>query len=160
MIQTRTSSKVDIFILCEVSLLTPHSGYIHCRFPERSIELKSLGKKLRELRSHYFGPHFVVAEHHQDHIASDVEIPTDTIAAMINDLSFSMDIIKISLSSKVARTTISLRLRQDEQALPISGFPRHLLTEERTECRLLLTLQDLVQHLLFSSASSPLKDQN
>jgi len=60
-----------------------------------------------------------------------VEIPADTVAGMIRERTFSMEIVQICLSSKLARTRISLCLRKDEESLSISGFPRHLMTEEQ-----------------------------
>ncbi|KAF4630883.1 hypothetical protein G7Y89_g7253 [Cudoniella acicularis] len=106
-------------------------GYILCRFPDESPELRRLARQFQDLQTHYFSPHFRVSEHHQDRGGATIEIPADTIAAMLGDLTFSMEMVQIPLSSKVARTTISLRLSKDDEALPISGFPRHLMTEGR-----------------------------
>jgi hypothetical protein len=111
-------------------LLIALLGYIQCRFPDDSLELEGLGRQLQDLQSYYFSPYFIISEQYQDRDSVMVEIPADTVAGMIRERAFSMEIIQICLSSKVARTMISLCLRKDEETLPISGFPRHLMTEE------------------------------
>lgn len=63
-------------------------------------------------------------------------ISKEVTAAMIYESTFKVDKLTICLSSKLARTTISLCLSKDGESFPISGFPRHLGSEVLQDGRL------------------------
>jgi hypothetical protein len=109
-----------------------YSGCIHCRFPDESLELRLLGKHFQELQSTKFSPHFLITEQHQEHHGATAVISKEVITAMIQESTFNIEKLTIRLSSKLAKTTISLCISKDSEPFPISGFPRHLVTEELT----------------------------
>jgi hypothetical protein len=62
----------------------------------------------------------------------------ETIAAMVSRTIFNLGKLEdITVSSKIAKTSIHLHLRGDGQApenYPISGFPRSLMLEQQQKC--------------------------
>lgn len=80
-----------------------------------------------------FSPHFVITEQHQDQQGSITVIPKEVITSMIQESTFNIEKVNIRLSSKLAKTTISLCFSKCGETFPISGFPRHLVTEEVAE---------------------------
>ncbi|KAF8852713.1 hypothetical protein BDZ45DRAFT_807214 [Acephala macrosclerotiorum] len=101
-------------------------GCIHCRFPDESDELRTLGRYLRQFQSIHFSPYFRVTEENEEHHGSLIIISKEIIDAMIYNSMFKVDTVTTSPSSKLARTMISLCLSKDQESFPISGFPRHL----------------------------------
>jgi hypothetical protein len=102
------------------------SGWICYRFPDESDELRFLGRYLRQLQSGQFQPFFVIAEEDEEAHGSLKMITKEAINAMIYDSTFEVDKLKIPLSSKLARTAISLCMSKDQELYSISGFPRSL----------------------------------
>ncbi|CZR60270.1 uncharacterized protein PAC_10166 [Phialocephala subalpina] len=56
-------------------------------------------------------------------------ITKEVISAMIHNSTFKVEKLKIPLSSKQARTSISLCMSKEQELFPISGFPRNLGTD-------------------------------
>jgi len=104
-------------------------GWVRCRFPDESRELRQLGQYFQDLQSHRFSPYFLTTNEHQDHNGLKSVISKDVITAMIGESTFNIEKLTIHLSSKLV-TTISLRLSKDGDMFPISGFPRSLVTED------------------------------
>jgi hypothetical protein len=108
------------------------SGWIRCRFPDESRELRLLGQHFQNLQSLRFSPHFLIAEenncpnHH-------IKVSKEIISAMIVESTFNIEKLTIPLSSKLVKIIISLCLTKDGEAFPVSGFPRCLATEEKIE---------------------------
>jgi len=110
------------------------SGWIRCRFPDESGELRLLGQHFQNLQSLRFSPHFLIAEENNcpnHHIKLSKEI----ISAMIVESTFNVEKLAIHLSSKLVKIIISLCLTKDGEAFPASGFPRCLATEEKIEAK-------------------------
>ncbi|KAI1161870.1 FabD/lysophospholipase-like protein [Nemania serpens] len=112
------------------------TGSIHCRFANSSEQMKAMGEFLRGCLGAQFEPFFVVEE--QGYHDGDIRIIiTETI---ISDMcfrgTFPLGRIRIQMSKELAVTTISLSLQKKsyppsaDALLPISGFPRELVTEE------------------------------
>jgi hypothetical protein len=83
-----------------------------------------------------FVPYFVVQEDHKIETMQKVPISEQSISDMMRRGVFRVDRIQITVSKQFASTTISLCLREAayplsaDSYLPISGFPRKLMTED------------------------------
>ncbi|KAM3089514.1 hypothetical protein ACMFMG_001101 [Clarireedia jacksonii] len=111
-------------------------GLICCRFTGGSIEMKALGRILMEFMKEDFEPYFVVEEDRNYETTQKVPISEQSISDMMRRGVFRGDRIQIMVSKQFASTTISLCLREApyppsmDSYLPISGFPRKLMTED------------------------------
>jgi hypothetical protein len=128
------------------------SGWICCRFPDESDELRFLGRYLRQLQSGQFHPFFVIVEEDEEAHGSLRMITKEVINAMIYDSTFEVDKLKIPLSSKLARTAISLCMSKDQELYSISGFPRSLGSDGLQNGRV-RTADDLTANQLLSHAT-------
>ncbi|KAI1446662.1 FabD/lysophospholipase-like protein [Annulohypoxylon stygium] len=116
------------------------TGRIYCRFMNSSVEMKGLGDFLWNCLQEHFEPFFVVEED-SGHPEDQVRHPIDE--HMIEDMCvrgrFDMPNMKIHMSKELAFTTISLSLQSRDYPhsansyLPISGFPRQLVIEDKKE---------------------------
>ena len=101
-------------------------GWICCRFPDESDELRRLGHLLRYHQSKHFSPFFMICEEDEENHGFLRSITKEVIAAMIHESTFKIDMLEIRPSFELARTTISLCLSKDGEMFAISGFPRHI----------------------------------
>jgi hypothetical protein len=104
--------------------LTSITGRILCRFPDKSVELRDLGRKLQDLQSANFLPYFETTEHGSADRRNIIS--TTVIRSMIEDSVFTLDEVLVRLPSITTEATISLYFSVEGEAYPISGFPRHL----------------------------------
>ena len=113
-------------------------GQICCRFENETSNLRHFGTYLRSFQKSHFVPYFYVTE---EDLALEpigiIPITVETINRMVNLATFSVEESTIHVSSKAAKTTISLVLRHvashaqvSPTGLPISGFPRQLRKED------------------------------
>ena len=100
---------------------------IRCRFPSGSLEIRRLGDYLRNATSQHFHPFFDIGEKDSNSEPLKVFIKQPLIEGMLMKALFGIDEVQIPVSSELAVTTIALSL-VDGEMLPISGFPRVLLT--------------------------------
>ncbi|KAJ4391044.1 hypothetical protein N0V93_004658 [Gnomoniopsis smithogilvyi] len=115
------------------------SGTIHCRFANGSDDMKGLGGFLRNCHRNDFNPYFAVAEE-ETQLMREVKLPLGE--SLISDMclrgTFKFQQFKIFVSKELAATTISLCLTEEpypistNSLLPISGFPRELISEDKT----------------------------
>jgi hypothetical protein len=99
--------------------------------------MKGLGGFLRSTIRGDFEPYFLLEE--ETHRSGAIKIPLTE--ASINHMYlrgyFNIDPIQIQVSKELASTKISLCLQSDPYpsgitVLPISGFPRQLISEDRS----------------------------
>ena len=111
-------------------------GFIFCRFNNSSHEMKALGKYLHKYLTVEFTPYFVIQEDRRPEMSRKVVISEQCISEMIVRGRFDLDRIPITTSKQLSSTTISLCLQESpypnssDSYLPISGFPRTLMTED------------------------------
>ncbi|KAK5655399.1 hypothetical protein OQA88_5669 [Cercophora sp. LCS_1] len=111
-------------------------GRIHCRFEQNSDEMKDLGEFLRSYIRGTFEPFLFVEERGLRSNSFTLRLSEH----IINDLylrgTFNLPRIQISTSKESSSTMISLCLQttpypfSTDSHLPISGFPRELMTED------------------------------
>ncbi|KND92168.1 hypothetical protein TOPH_03144 [Tolypocladium ophioglossoides CBS 100239] len=124
-------------------------GKILCRFLDKAPEMKALGEFLRDCMVGDFEPYFFIQEegnqqseiiipltHRPDN--SSVGFEDSIVHDMCLKRMFSTGIIKIFAKSELSTIRISLCLRDGtssvtEVGLPISGFPRKLMSEDRDQ---------------------------
>ncbi|XDG06053.1 hypothetical protein ABKA04_005668 [Annulohypoxylon sp. FPYF3050] len=141
------------------------TGRIHCRFTNSSAEIKALGRIFKDCLENDFKPFFVVEEDSRNsrdevkHMIDEKSINTD----MYVDGRFDMPNIEIYASQEPAVITISLSLRSEDYPysassyLPISGFPRELMIEDKKEIPTTIKFQALALHY-FSPAIAANRD--
>ena len=125
------------FAMLESASDVTFTGQICCRFDDGTENLRNLGTYLRTFQKPRFAPRFSVTE--DDLVIGIIQITDMTIDRMVTFATFSMEDEPtiIQVSSKAAKTTISLVLRPAANyaevsltGLPISGFPRQLRKED------------------------------
>lgn len=99
--------------------------------------MKALGEFLRSCLRNDFSPYFIVQEDEaKDGDVVKVPVGENLITDMCLRGSFKLSRIHVFVSKELATTTISLCLSEDSYPysansfLPISGFPRELVTED------------------------------
>jgi hypothetical protein len=122
-----------LFLVYVIELTLFDVGWIHCRFPDESPELRLLGHYFQGLLTAHFSPYFMTTEQHQKDSGTPTLITKGVITSMIQESTFKVEKLTIDLSSKLAKTMISLCLDRGCEEYPISGFPRHLVIDESTE---------------------------
>ncbi|KAI1362066.1 FabD/lysophospholipase-like protein [Xylaria arbuscula] len=112
------------------------TGLIHCRFANSSEQMKAMGVLLRKCLGDHFEPFFFIEEQGYHVQGVQVVITENIISDMCLRGIFPLDRIRIQMSKELAVTTISLSLQKGpyphtaDALLPISGFPRELVTED------------------------------
>lgn len=99
--------------------------------------MKALGEFLRNCLRNDFSPYFIVQEDEAKNVdVIKVPVGENLITDMCLRGSFKLNRIRVFVSKELATTTISLCLSEDSYPystnsfLPISGFPRELITED------------------------------
>jgi hypothetical protein len=110
-------------------------GLICCRFQQGSREIEGLGDFLHTCLKGSFEPYFLIEE--QDHPSSPASavILTEAIIRNMRRGYFDLSIIALKASKERSSINISLCLQTVQYAscatsLPISGFPRQLISED------------------------------
>ncbi|EXF82920.1 hypothetical protein CFIO01_01290 [Colletotrichum fioriniae PJ7] len=113
------------------------TGRIHCRFANSSNEMKYLGEFLRTCLRGDFEPYFVVEEAGTlPDDASKIPVPEASITDMYLRGTFKLKRIRVVVSKELSTTNIFLCLRTElyphssNAFLPISGFPREMMSED------------------------------
>jgi len=116
-------------------------GFICCRFHTGTEDMKALGRYILDCMKGNFEPHFIVREERKYENAQKVPISEDVLEDMYIRGRFIMDPLRITVSKQLSRTSISLCLQDGpylhsfDSNLPISGFPRTLMTEDLTQSK-------------------------
>lgn len=120
---------------------TEVTGNILCRFPPGSEEISKLGEALRKRSTDAYNQqaadhdsYFVILERWKEDEAQKTVIGAPVVDKMMRDAQFSFSQVTLRLSKRIAETNIALCFtdRSSEPIFyPISGFPKHLLEEER-----------------------------
>ncbi|KAI0555301.1 FabD/lysophospholipase-like protein [Xylaria curta] len=112
------------------------TGSIHCRFANSSEKMKAMGELFRRCLGAQFEPFFTIEEEGCHDGDFRVIINETIISDMCFRGTFPLGRIRIQMSTELAVTTISLSLQKGpypdstDALLPISGFPRELVTEK------------------------------
>ncbi|KAH7122438.1 hypothetical protein B0J11DRAFT_437907 [Dendryphion nanum] len=111
-------------------LQQPHNnaiatGRIYCRFGEGSVEMKELGKLLRDKGYHDKNPSFQVCERYSGRTNQTRDITPDIVSNMVACGRFHFRRMEIPLQNKLYEVEIWLDLNGDHRHL-ISAFPRRL----------------------------------
>ncbi|KAI1385436.1 FabD/lysophospholipase-like protein [Hypoxylon trugodes] len=114
------------------------TGSIFCRFPLSSRKLTSLGWFLISQLDGDFEPYFLVEVRDEDGSAPpprQIFLTNSVLQDMHLQGNFHLDPVKVSATTENADVKISLCLRtrpypSGDIVLPISGFPRKLMTED------------------------------
>ncbi|KAL0780116.1 hypothetical protein CaCOL14_004599 [Colletotrichum acutatum] len=113
------------------------TGRIHCRFANSSNEMKYIGEFLRTCLRGDFEPYFVVEETGTlPDDASKIPVLEASITDMYLRGTFKLKRIRVVVSKELSTTNIFLCLRTElyphssNAFLPISGFPRELMSED------------------------------
>ncbi|KAI1374503.1 hypothetical protein F4677DRAFT_426368 [Hypoxylon crocopeplum] len=110
-------------------------GSILCRFRNSSDEMKGLGTFLRSSLKGNFEPYFLI----EDDLPGSAAHPVVLTETMIRDMYqrgyFDIELIQISTIKQHATVKITLCLQttpypSGETTLPVSGFPRQLMSED------------------------------
>ncbi|KAJ2904255.1 putative patatin-like serine protein [Zalerion maritima] len=115
------------------------TGTIYCRFKNNSDYVKALGDFLLGCLKSDFDPFFVIEEVGHPESAVRVTIKKVEIEAMAIRGDFRAKKFKVDASSELSMTSMSLCLRQNpyqsllDSRLPISGFPRRLMSEDHQD---------------------------
>ena len=108
-------------------------GKIRCRFANGSNNLRDLGTLLTQYQVPNFQPFFRIQEKNREQFAVKTVIAPDAVQNMITMAKFEVDPIEVRVSDKLGATTIGLGLLDEherkEDVVPISGFPRCLVTD-------------------------------
>lgn len=102
-------------------------GEILCKFCSGELEIRNLGRYLRDKTTSSFQPHFIIAE--RSRLPTEdtkIEISQRTISYMIEQADFRLGDITINVSGEHMITDISLSILSGH-SFPISGFPRALM---------------------------------
>ncbi|KAI0169236.1 hypothetical protein GGR52DRAFT_581416 [Hypoxylon sp. FL1284] len=111
------------------------SGSILCRFRNSTDEMKALGKLLRSYMRGNFEPQFFIEDDVPGSATQQIVLSGTVVRDMHHHGCFDMEPIQISLPNEYATTKIMLRLQPTPYAgggtaVPISGFPRQLMSED------------------------------
>jgi hypothetical protein len=128
------TSSIDKFLDANIS------GSICCRFSTGSEEMRALGRYIHECMSRDFEPFFVIQEDKNFDNAIKIPISEEVLRGMCVRGRFKMATVHLSVSKQMSTTTIYLCLQSAPynvrssagSTLPISGFPRTLMTETLT----------------------------
>ena len=107
---------------------------IQCRFPSEGHEIRCLGNYLKNVTTLKFKPHFIIREMGSTETPQEITIPFSVIDVMMTNASFKLETVQIPVLNDLAIISISLSL-SPEEAFPISGFPRKLLSQKGTKGR-------------------------
>ena len=113
----------------------PSPGSICCRFRNSSDELKALGTFLRAQLKGGFEPYFLIEEDPTRWPAQQVLLDEPTVEDMRVRGYFDLDRVRVRAARENAPTRISIGLQTSAYpsgvtVLPISGFPRQLMSED------------------------------
>jgi hypothetical protein len=103
--------------------------------------MKALGRYILDSMNGNFEPYFIVQENRNFDNVQKVPITEDLMRDMYVRGRFSMDRFPVSVSKQLSSTTIFLCLQEGpypysgDSNLPISGFPRTLMTENLRQSR-------------------------
>jgi hypothetical protein len=106
--------------------------------------MKALGRYILDCMKGSFEPYFTVQEDRKYENAQKVPISEDVLKDMYIRGRFIMEPIHITVSKQLSKTTIYLCLQEGsypysgDSNLPLSGFPRTLMTEELTQSKFCL----------------------
>jgi hypothetical protein len=106
-------------------------GRIHCRFAEGSLELEELGKLIREKAQHDRDAYFSVCEYCYQSSTKEYKIDSDFIHNMTRG-KFNMPQLQFRIKNKLSETEIRFSLNS-RHTYPISGFPRCLVDDEKSQ---------------------------
>jgi hypothetical protein len=101
--------------------------------------MKALGRYILDYMRGSFEPYFIVQEGRIYENAQKVPISEDVLKEMYIRGRFIMEPIHIAVSKQLAKTAIYLCLQEEsyphsgDSNLPLSGFPRTLMTEDLTQ---------------------------
>lgn len=110
-------------------------GSIFCRFRSSSDEMKGLGAFLRSSLKGSFEPYFMVEDDMPGSAAQQLILTEAAIRNMYQQGYFDMEPIRIDAIKEHTAIKITLCLQafpyiSGEMTLPISGFPRQLMSED------------------------------
>ncbi|KAI0024490.1 FabD/lysophospholipase-like protein [Xylariomycetidae sp. FL0641] len=114
------------------------TGSIFCRFRPHSPEIKALAGFLISLLAEDFTPYFMLEQSHADRASWPVR-HISLAGSVLQDMQvqgeFHMDPIRVHAASEEADVQLSICLQaapypSGASILPISGFPRKLMTED------------------------------
>lgn len=113
-------------------------GTIHCRFPAESDEMRALGEFLRATLSGEFEPYFLLEEEVPRSEPIRITLSEDAIHDMCQRGNFEVETLYVQVQRELATTRVSLCLQSDPYpsgvtVLPISGFPRQLISEDKAD---------------------------
>ena len=114
------------------------TGTILCKFFSGELEIRNLGRYLRDRMRSSFGPHFIITENFR--VPSEekkIKISRDIISNMTEEASFRLADITINISGEDVMTNIDLSVVSGHR-FPISGFPRALMEKPSPICKLIL----------------------
>ncbi|KAI0403160.1 hypothetical protein F4802DRAFT_316845 [Xylaria palmicola] len=114
------------------------TGFIFCRFRPQSTEIKALAWFLISLLDGDFEPYFLLEEEHEDTqtwLGRQVVLTDSVLQDMHLHGNFQLDQIRINAVREHSAIKVSLCLQSASypsgvHALPISGFPRRLMSED------------------------------
>ncbi|KAL8736432.1 MAG: hypothetical protein Q9166_000224 [cf. Caloplaca sp. 2 TL-2023] len=107
----------------------------------QSFDCYVSGDYLKNVSTLKFKPHFVIEEKDSRAQLQEIPITLTVIEIMMNNASFDLEAVYIPVSSETATVAISLSIISGE-ALPISGFPRSLMSKKATKVALVPTRQE------------------
>ncbi|KAH8667562.1 hypothetical protein BGZ60DRAFT_564753 [Tricladium varicosporioides] len=114
-------------------------GFICCRFHTGTEEMKALGRYILDCMKGSFEPYFIIQEDRKYENVQKVLISEDVLKDMHIRGRFLIGPIHITLSKQLSTTAIYLCLQEAlypysrDSNVPISGFPRTLMTEDFTQ---------------------------
>ncbi|KAH6647653.1 hypothetical protein BKA67DRAFT_394493 [Truncatella angustata] len=114
------------------------SGTIHCRFPFGSDEMKALGEFLRSTFRGEFEPYFLLEEEVPRSAPLRIPLEEGAVHDMCHRGHFEIEPLYIQVQRELATTKVSLCLQGEPYpsgvtVLPISGFPRQLISEDKAD---------------------------
>ncbi|KAK9426461.1 hypothetical protein SUNI508_02902 [Seiridium unicorne] len=114
------------------------SGTIHCRFRTGSDEMKALGEFLRSTLRGEFEPYFLLEEEVPRSAPIRVPLHEAAVDDMCHRGVFEVEALYVQVQRELATTRVSLCLQSEAYPsgvtiLPISGFPRQLISEDSAQ---------------------------
>lgn len=113
------------------------TGTILCKFFSGKLEIRNLGRYLRDRMTSSSRPHFIITENFRVPLEEKIKISRDIISYMIEEASFRLADITINISGEDVMTNIDLSVVSGHR-FPISGFPRALMEKPPPICKLIL----------------------
>ncbi|KAK4221040.1 acyl transferase/acyl hydrolase/lysophospholipase, partial [Podospora fimiseda] len=110
-------------------------GQLHCRFDPQSSEMYGLGRFLQDCTTSDFEPFFLIEDRSDHKTAFEIPLP-EIISSMCLRGVFNPPNVYIPISKELSTINIYLCLQSNPYPhsangyLPISGFPRELVSEE------------------------------